>query len=219
MTPSELLPKDEDVVLSCVFISDADKRAAVLALYALLETVRGAAARVSEPLMGEIRMRWWYEAMEEIRDGKPVRYHPLTEALQDVTRTYGLSAQSLMDMIEGQMPLLDKGPLTVKDALSCVDRGEGIVTQLAAAILGEAGDLAGPARLYGMAHLKARRGLSDAGDTELAHLRRDAAGIYPARLMPLALPAVLAADVWLNRPRGPLAKRLKLFWSFVTGRL
>src|SRR3569623_1940378 len=124
MTSSELLPRDEDVILSCAFIPDAGKRAAVLALFALLDTVRSAAGRVSEPLMGEIRMRWWYEAVEDIRDGRSVRYHPLTEALQGVVRGYGVPAQSLMDMIEGQMPLLDKGEVSIKDALACVDRGE-----------------------------------------------------------------------------------------------
>ena len=219
---SEILPKDEDVILSCAFIPDADKRAAVLVLYALLDTVRTAAARVTEPLMGEIRLRWWYEAMEEIRDGKPVRYHPLTKALEGVARTYGVSPQALMDMVEGQMPLLEKGALTVKDALACVDRGEVVVCQLAAAILGGQGDLAGPARLYGMAHMKARRGLSDGGETELLHLRREAArdvAGLSAPLMPLALPASLAIDIWHSRPRGPLAKRLKLFWSYLSGRI
>ena len=219
MTSSDLLPKNEDVCLACAFIPAADKRAEVLSLYAFLDTLRDIPERVTEPLMGEIRLRWWYEAIEEIRDGRSVRYHPLSEALKDLIGSYGLDPQLLLDMVEGQMPLLDKGPLTVKTALGVVDKGEGIAARLAAAILGHDGDLAPFARLYGMARIKAARGLSDGGDAELAHLRRDAAVPVPAELLPLALPATLAADLWHGRVAGPLAKRLKLLWAYLSGRI
>ena len=217
--PSELLPKNEDIVLACTFIPDAEKRAEVLSLYAFLETLRDIPERTTEPLMGEIRLRWWYEAIEEIRDGRPVRYHPLTEALKTLIAKYVLDPQLLLDLIEGQMPLLDKGQLTIKDALGVIDKGEGIVVRLASVILGDSGDLTGAARLYGMACLKARRGLSDAGDTELAHLLRAARKPWPAVLLPLALPATLAAGIWHGRPSGPLAKRFKLFWAYLSGRI
>lgn len=220
MTSSELLPKNEDVLLSCAFIPDADKRAGVLALYAFLETLRDIPERVSDPLMGEIRLRWWYEAVEEIEAGRAPRYHPLTEALQGLIERHDLDPKAFYDLIEGQMPLLDKGPMTIKDGLSVVDRGEGIVVRLAARILATEGDLTDVARLYGLARIKAQRGLSDAGEVELAHLRREArkaAKILPMQLTPLALPASLAPALWRNRPLGPLAKRVKLFCSFVTG--
>ncbi len=222
MTSSDLLPKNEDVVLACAFIPDAGKRAEALVLYAFLETLRDIPERTTEALMGEIRLRWWYEAIEEIRDGKPVRYHPLTEALKALIEKYGLAPQALLDLVEGQMPLLDKGSLAVKDALGVTDSGEGCVAVLASAVLGCSGDLAATSRFCGMALLKARRGLSDAGDAELAHLRRDAAQamkLLPPDLLPLALPAALATNIWRGRPAGPLVKRLKLFWAFVTDRI
>ncbi len=222
MTSSDLLPKNEDVTLSCAFIPDADNRAGVLALYAFLETLRDIPERVSDPLMGEIRLRWWYEAIEEIAAGRTPRYHPLTEALQNLIAHYSLDPQAFYDLIEGQMPLLDKGPLTIKGALAVVDRGEVIVVHLASQILGTDGMLISVARLYGLARLKAQRGLSDAGDTELAHLLRDArtaAKALPMALMPLALPATLAPALWHGRPHGPLVKRFKLFWAFITGQI
>lgn len=222
MTSSDLLPKNEDVLLSCAFITDVETRAGVLALYAFLETLRDIPERVSDPLMGEIRLRWWYEAIEEIEAGRTPRYHPLTEALQGLIERYGLDPKVFYDLIEGQMPLLDKGPMAIKDALSVVDRGEGIVARLAAQLLATEGDLTSAARFYGLARIKAQRGLSDAGDTELAHLQREAhisVKALPMALMPLALPASLAAALWRNKPLGPLAKRIRLFWSFVTGNL
>lgn len=222
MTSSELLPKSEDVRLACAFIPDADKRADVLVLFAFLETLRDISERVSDPLMGEIRLRWWFEAIEEIEQGRAVRYHPLTEALKAIIARYHLASKDFFNLIEGQMLLLDKGPLTIKDALSVVDRGEGVLFRLAAQILGETADLTDIARLIGMAHIKASRGLSDAGDMEFAHLKREAvkaAKGLPVAVMPLALQATLAGDLWHGRMPGPLAKRLRLFWAFVTGQI
>ncbi len=219
MTSSDLLPKNEDVVLACNFIPDVEKRAEVLALYAFLDTLRDIPVRTTEPLMGEIRLRWWYEAIEEIRDGRPVRYHPLTEALKVLIGTYSLDPQALLDMVEGQMPLLDRTALTIKDALKVADTGEGTAARLGAIVLGEAGDLTAQARLYGMARLKAINGISDAGDTELSHLSRDARVAIPSMLLPLILPAALATDIWHGRPPGPLARRLKLLWAYLTGRV
>ncbi len=222
MTSSDVLPKNEDVTLACAFIDDPVKRVDVLALYAFLETLREIPDRVKEPLMGEIRLRWWYEAIEEIEQGRPVRYHPLTDALKRLIATYTLDTQILRALIEGQMPLLDKGPLTTEAAMKVADTGEGHVARLAACIVDPQGhaDLTAPARLYGMAQLRAQRGLSDAGDAELGHLRRDARAAMKglsSRTMAVALPAALATSLWQGRPHGPLAKRLKLLASFLVG--
>ncbi|MDI7774606.1 squalene/phytoene synthase family protein [Asticcacaulis sp. EMRT-3] len=222
---SESVPANEDIVLACAFIADEEKRRQILSLYAFLETLRDIPNRVSDPLMGEIRLRWWWEAIEEIDHGRPVRYHPLTDELKSLIVTHGLAPQAFYDLIEGQMPLLDKGELMIKAALGAVDRGEAIVARLAAALLdssAEAAPLLATSRLYGLAGLKARRGLSDAGETERAHLHREAAEAMrnlPVTLMPLALPAALGAGIWRGRPAGPLAKRARLFWAFVSGRI
>jgi hypothetical protein len=122
------------------------------------------------------------------------------------------------------MPLLDKAPLTTAEAMKIADSGEGTVARLAAQILepGTSLILPEPARFYGMARLRITPGISDAGDAELAHLLRDAqtaAKGLPAKLMPLVLPATLARRIWRGGTYGPLAKRLKLFASFVAGRI
>ncbi len=222
MTSSDVLPKNEDVRLACAFIDDPVKRADVLALYAFLETLRDIPERVTEPLMGEIRLRWWYEAIEEIEQGRPVRYHPLTDALKRLIAAYTLDPQIFLALIEGQMPLLDKGGLTTETAMKAADAGEGGVMRLAGRIVDveNQADLTAPARLYGMAQLKAQRGLSDAGDAELSHLRRDAHAAMKGlstRALAVALPAVLATGLWRGQPHGPLAKRLKLLKSFLKG--
>ncbi len=222
---NECEPRSEDTRLAFAFIGDARKRADVMVLYALLETLRDIPERVSEPLMGEIRLRWWYEAIEEIRDGRTPRYHPLSEALQRIIPQYRLSAEDFLAVIEGQMALLDAGPLSIKTALAVVDAGEGIIARLAAAIVDSQQDstaLAAPARFTGLAGFRRNGRLPEAGEAEMAHLKRDAATAaktLPASLMPLALPAAMAEDVWSGRTRAPLSKRLKLFMAFITGKI
>ncbi len=221
-TVNECEPRSEDLRLAFAFIADAEKRADVLVLFALLETLRDVPARVSEPLMGEIRLRWWYEAFEEMRDRRPVRYHPLNEAIQRLTERYSLEPQALMDVVEGQMPILDR-TLSLRDALKVVDAGEGAITRLAARLLGDETDADHCARLSGLVSLTDLRLLpaSELGPEELAHLLRDAtaeAKKLPSHLMPLALPAVVAKARWAGRAN-PLMLRLKLFWAFVSGRI
>ncbi len=222
MTSSELLPKSEDVRLACAFIPDVEKRTEVMALFAFLETLRDIPERTTDPLMGEIRLRWWYEAIEEIEQERPVRYHPLTEALKAMIERYGLAPKDFLDLIEGQMPLLDKGSLTIKDALGVVDRGEGHLFQFAAKVLEQEAALTDIARLHGMTQIKVSRDLSDAGDMEFSHLKREAqkaAKDLPTALMPLALPSALAAIYWQGGKPGPLIKRFRLLWSYITGRI
>src|SRR5450432_3451957 len=99
MTPSEVLPKNEDVLLACAFIPDAEKRVGVLVLFAFLETLREIPERVTEPLMGDIRMQWWREAFQDIEAGRKPRYHPLTEVIQGLIRDHDLPAQDFLELI------------------------------------------------------------------------------------------------------------------------
>jgi len=223
---SETAPRSEDVRLSLAFIPDAQKRADVGVLFALLETLRDIPARVTEPLMGEIRLRWWFEAFEEVRDGRPVRYHPLIEAIQRLITEYGLPVQALLDMVEGQGALFDR-PLPLRDAMAVVDAGEGAVTAMAVQILDASADPASAKQCARLSGLTAMRTggfirLEDFGLEEQRHALADAraeAAKLPSTLMPLALPAVLAQDQWREGAAGPLSKRLKLVWAFITGRI
>ena len=93
----ETVPRDEVVRLAAQFIEDAQTRTDVLALLAFAELLRDVPARVSEPLLGDIRYTWWVEALEEIRDGRKVRYHPLSAALSGVAERHALDMQALID--------------------------------------------------------------------------------------------------------------------------
>ncbi|WP_417448884.1 phytoene/squalene synthase family protein [Kordiimonas sp.] len=54
------------------------------ALFAFNQEVAKTRENVSEPMIGEIRLQWWREALEGISNGKP-REHPVVQALSGVT--------------------------------------------------------------------------------------------------------------------------------------
>lgn len=218
LTEDETVPKSEAVRLSASFISDAQKRRDVLVLYAFLEAIRDIPRRVSDPLLGQIRLRWWYEAFDEIAEKRPVRHHPLAIALNDIIGRYDLDASAFQDVIEGQGGLLEA--IDLKAALAAADAGEGGIARLAAQIIdptAQTDSLLPPARLWGLAQLKPR----ETGEAELNHALRDAKEALPKvplSLLPLVLPAVLAPAVWRGKPKGPLSTRFALLKAYFTGK-
>ncbi|ADU12916.1 squalene/phytoene synthase family protein [Asticcacaulis excentricus] len=222
----ETVPRDEVVRLAAQFIEDAQKRADVLALLAFAEVLRDVPARVSEPLLGDIRYTWWGEALEEIRDRRKVRYHPLSAALAGVAERHALDMKALIDAIDPHRLQLD-GRLSLRDALSVADQGQAVILVQAAKVLDATADAAClriPARFQTLATLKVvgRLNAEEAGAEEGRHLYREARqGLkrVPSILLPLVLPAAVAADLWHGRVRGALSVRLKLLWTFATGRI
>src|SRR3954469_8491687 len=76
---------DPDRWLASRFVADAPARADLIALYALNYELSRAAEVASRPLVAEMRLAWWREAIEEAFDeaagGLPGRRHPAASAL------------------------------------------------------------------------------------------------------------------------------------------
>jgi 15-cis-phytoene synthase len=222
----ECLPKNEDLTLSAAFIADEGKRVDVLLLHAFLETLREIPLKAKEPLMGEIRLKWWYEAVEEIMADAKVRYHPITEALQDLKTRRGLDLTPLLSMIEAQGALLDK-PLTLAGVLEAVDGGESLIAQLSARIIDDEADASGlsaPVRLYGLSLFLGGEGLPRASLPEdVVNTARDAARLsmksVPTTLMPIVAHAGMAKTYITGRTPGPLKRRFSVLGCFLTGQL
>src|ERR1700761_5099788 len=81
---------DQDRWLASRFIADPAARADVIALYAFDHVLARVPFQVSDPLMGEIRLTWWSEALDEIYGPGPVRAHPVALGLADAVRNRGL---------------------------------------------------------------------------------------------------------------------------------
>lgn len=74
-------------------------RERLMALYAFNLELARVPAVVSEPMIGEIRLAWWAEAVDEIFAGGPVRRHEVATPLAGTVRAAGLPRAPLDAMI------------------------------------------------------------------------------------------------------------------------
>lgn len=223
---------DPDRWLSTRFIADEAARADVIALYAFNHELARVAASVREPLMGEIRLTWWREAMEEIAAGKPPRKHPVIEALAAST----FAPQALAALPEGRYPELDAGPLEKEALFAYIDATAGAVMTLAARrIHGSAvfERVRGAGRAFALAGLwrvkqaGGRTRLPDEWDrsdirawvrAELRAARGELLDL-PVDAFPAVAYAALARTYARGGAPGELSKRLRITWAVLRGRI
>lgn len=224
---------DPDRWLASRFIVDAAARADVIALYALNHELARVASSVREPLMGEIRLTWWREAMEEVAAGKPARKHPVVEAVT----AGGFPVAALEALPEGRFADLDNEPFADDAAvLAYLDGTAGAVMTLAARRLDERvvfEQVRGAARAFGLAGLWRVKGAG--GRSRLpsewtkadirAHIRAEltAARAEQRRLPVAAFPAVayaaLAKPYAKGRDPGEFSKRMRLTLAVLRGHI
>ena len=81
---------DPDRWLSSRFVGDAGLRADVIAIYAYDHELARAPKVASNSILGEIRLTWWREMLDEAYEGRHVRHHPTAQALAGVIARHGL---------------------------------------------------------------------------------------------------------------------------------
>lgn len=223
---------DLDRWLSSRFIADPKARADVIALYAFNYELARVAGGVSNALMGEIRLTWWREAMEEVAAGQPARKHPTVVAV--TAAGYPLAA--LAEMAEARMADLDAAPFADEaQVLAYVDATAGAVMMLAAWRLDPKADphaVKNAARAYGLAGLwRLKRAGVDRlpADWTQADVRRRVREALakartelkdlPIAAFPAAAPAALASAQTGTRELGELETRVRLTGAVALGRV
>ncbi|MGE0855595.1 MAG: squalene/phytoene synthase family protein [Hyphomicrobiaceae bacterium] len=228
-------------------ISPAQARADLIALAAFEGEIARIPDLVSEPLLGEIRLRWWRDALcdPKLEDptGNPVADHAI-----DVVRRYGLSREGLAGSLDARIADLGLEPISDMAALGrYVEAVDGEAARRRAALLGVPEDAAdfmqAAARAVGFGrfvrlHDEAgpgldRRQIAAQARQDLADARRLARTASRAALLavlPVALvePQLRAseglsvagsADREIARPAvTPLGRVVRLWWAARTGR-
>ncbi|MFM8606910.1 MAG: squalene/phytoene synthase family protein [Hyphomicrobiales bacterium] len=97
-----------------VLFAPADKRDALLSLYAFALEVKRIPTLVSEPALGEIRMQWWIDGLIGERSAELLS-HPVGEALINTSTSYSLPLQPLIDLIDARVVLLHTDPQSPPD--------------------------------------------------------------------------------------------------------
>jgi len=97
----ELRSRDPDRFLTVLF-AEPPYRDGLIALYHFNSEVARARHIVSEPMIGEIRLQWWREALDEIYSGAPLRAHPTVEALAQAIKQYDLPRAPFEALIDAR---------------------------------------------------------------------------------------------------------------------
>ncbi len=112
-------------------------RGHLMALYAFNLEVARAPLVASEPLLAEMRLQWWADALAEIYDGKPPRAHEVTAPLADTIRAAGLPQAPFAALIAARRDDAHPGPPESRAALHAyLEATAAGLTWLAGAALG-----------------------------------------------------------------------------------
>ncbi|HEX3701556.1 MAG TPA: squalene/phytoene synthase family protein [Phenylobacterium sp.] len=209
---------DPDRWIASRFIGEADKRADVVALYAFDHELARAPKVSTNPLIGEIRLTWWREALDEIFEGRAVRRHPAAEALAAAVSRRGLVREPLERLIEARYRELDPQPLDEAEALAWAQGTGGTAAGLAARMLDPAADTQG-AEAAGCAWALGRRAAASPELKPLLDRQLAAARTAVRTLSAQAFPAAAHAALARRPDRSELGKRLRVTLAVALGRI
>lgn len=201
-----------------------DRRDGLAALLALDDTLGQILRTTREPLVGQMRLTWWHDALSAL-DAAPPPAQPVLQALAAKVLPRGVTGARLARMIEGWEVLLDPEPLD-RARLGAYAAGRGSrLFELAGDVLGAPSDDrlefagAGWALADFAAHVR-----DDAIATLARAMAREALGVAAhggwsraARALgALALSARM--DLASARAPGSPSRVARLAWHRVSGR-
>lgn len=217
---------DPDRILALAY-APADRREALAALFRLDETLGQTLRGARDPLLAQMRLTWWHEALSDLGDG-PAPANPALAALIGAGIVPSLVLGSrLAAMVEGWEALLEEPADAAALDRYASERG-GVLFGIGAAILG--GDheaLAAAGAGWALADLARHSSEPSLAERALTaarpRLARAMASRWPVRLRSLgALAAVASRDAKGNagalQPAGHPARMLRALRHRLTGR-
>lgn len=219
--PSGMAAPERALALS--YAADAC-RPGFAALLSLDETLGHVLRTTREPLVGQMRLTWWFEALEALDRGQPPA-QPVLRALAAEVLTRGASGADLAGMIDGWEALLDPAPLTPARLDDHAERRGALLFRLSGRILGAtSGDpVAAAGAGWALADVAAhvRDPAAAAAARALARTALDPAfGRHWSRPARALGALALSARMDLARPAtgGSPARVARLAWHRLTGR-
>jgi phytoene synthase len=94
--------QDHDRYL-CALYAPKDVRNAIMVLLAFNNELAEVNDKVSEPMLGEIRLQWWRDALEDLYKGT-VRKHPVVQSMDEVAMVKRLDEDVLMGLVDARVP-------------------------------------------------------------------------------------------------------------------
>lgn len=126
---------DKDRWLASLF-APARHRPALHALYAFNQEAASVRDRIREPMAGEIRLQWWREAVEGVREDAAA--NPVAAALRDTVARYKLPSKALLDLLDARVFDLYDDPMpSMADLEGYCGETSSALVRLAAIILND----------------------------------------------------------------------------------
>lgn len=195
---------DRDRWLSSRFVADERLRADLIAFYAFEAELMAIPARVTQPLLAEMRYVWWREQMDGVFSGVARKGHPVLEALTDIVARHGLERAPFDALIEAHVGRVQGDPHDL-DAFYVGPM------QAAVRILSKTAD---PASVVSAARVRGRVQTGQIVDPAMRAEANRALRQLPAE----AFPAVASAALRSADP-ADAARRLQLTWAVLRGRI
>lgn len=105
-----LRERDRDLWLACLFAPQPARRH-IHAVYAYAAEVAAVREKVSQPLLGEMRLRWWTDALSSEDAAAGARAHPVADALLDTAERFSLPREELIALAEAHVADLYDDPI------------------------------------------------------------------------------------------------------------
>lgn len=130
---------DGERYLTALF-APAARREDLFALYAFNLAIAKTRELVNEPLIGEMRLQWWRDALAAIHAGHPPA-HPVATALGDAIARHGLARTRFEALIDARaFDLMDEPPTDARALESYAEASSAPLARLALDILGASGE-------------------------------------------------------------------------------
>uniref|UniRef100_UPI0035CB8D7D squalene/phytoene synthase family protein n=1 Tax=uncultured Sphingomonas sp. TaxID=158754 RepID=UPI0035CB8D7D len=104
---SEALEPERDLAIGYAPVA---ARAALVALFALDDTLAQILRTTRDPLVGQMRLTWWHGALSALDTAAPPA-QPVLQALATTVLPHGVTGEHLAGMIDGWEALLEPEPL------------------------------------------------------------------------------------------------------------
>src|SRR5437868_8779988 len=127
---------DPDRYQTALF-APAERREALLALYAFNYEIARVRETVSEPMLGQIRLQWWREVLDAVYAGMPLRQHPVVLPLSAAIREFALSRGYFDRLIDSrERDLADAPPASLGALEAYAEESSTPLIRLALEVLG-----------------------------------------------------------------------------------
>ena len=129
---------DNDRYLTAL-LAPADRREALFSLYAFNMEIAKTREAVSEPMVGQIRLQWWRDAIAEVYAGD-IRDHQVLRPLAAAIDRHQLSRPFFDTLIDArEFDLADKPPEALADLVDYIEGTSSALIRLALEVLKQPG--------------------------------------------------------------------------------